>query len=320
MLKRYACVFLLFAAQAQAFEVRAIPDEYEATTAADLAMNNAGYAANDPHAGIRVNPALLAGAKAYSVEAGYHWPTSGREFYQAAVVDSKTSNIAAGVSYTGFTDTYSPEEALKNVDGNVDSTRVRRGIIGFAQAFGNIQAGLGATYIEANKLEADPGDTSRIKGTGVNLGISGALTQELRFGASVENASNRRIADYAPKTIRVGTAYAFSPQVTGYLDYRQRDRVLPIEGPQAEIGKKIAVIDLTKHPEQMVFASLSAQVYDFFRLMGSYGQELSTTRKSLSGGGAVVNKGMSIAYTMSRPYMANQAAHQAVSLGVDMAL
>src|SRR5262245_51440873 len=62
-----------------------IPAEYESTSALGVAMNNGGYAANDPHAAVRANPALLSLEKQYSVSAGYHWPQSGREFYQASV-------------------------------------------------------------------------------------------------------------------------------------------------------------------------------------------------------------------------------------------
>lgn len=309
-------VFFLVAAPAQAFEVRVIPDEYEATTAANLAMNNAGFAANDPHAGIRVNPALIALGKSFNVEAGYHWPTSGREFYQGTIVDSKSSSVAMGVSYTSFTDSYSPDETLAKGIG--DSSVVRRGILDIAQAFGNVQAGIGVSMVEASKL--DPEDPSHDKGTGVNFGLAAALSPELRLGASIENASNPRIAAYAPKTIRAGAAYALAPQLTAYLDFRQRERIPELEAPLAVFGKTIERVDLATHPEQMAFASFSAQVYDFFRLMGSYGLELGNDRRSVSGGAAVVNKGMSVAYTMSRPYMSNQAAHQAVSLGFEVAL
>jgi hypothetical protein len=309
-----------FARPAHAYEVRAIPDEYEATTAADLALNNAGFAANDPHAAIRVNPALLAQGKNYSLEAGYHWPSWGREFYQATVVDSKTSPIAAGLSYTSFTDGYNPTESKNKTTFNEDSSVQRRGVIGFGNNFGNISGGIGATYVDAVKL-GEANDDLHVKGLGLNIGLAAVLTPELRVGGSIENASNRKIADYAPKTIRAGAAYALAPTVTGYVDFRQRDRVVELEAPNCNLGQICPLtVDLRKHPEQMLLASFSAQVYDFFRLLGSYGQELGNDRKSLSGGIAVVNKGMSLAYTASRPYMKQPTAHQAVSFGLDMAL
>lgn len=326
----------LFAAgSAQAFELTQLPDEYEATTGANLGLNNVGAAANDPHASIRVNPALLAGEKAYSVQGGYHWPTEGREFYQLAVVDSKTSAVAAGVSYTSFMDDYEKPMKQQMVDPDkkveVDSPIVRRGVLGLASNFGNVQGGIGATYVEANRLVNSTSDkdreNSRIKGIGLNLGIGAALLPALKVGASVENMSNRKIADYEPRTIRAGAAYAFAPKVTGYLDFRQRDRIDQIEGGSVDLDKPAEQAkkdakekeDLLSRPEQMIFAALSAQVYDFFRLMGSFGQAISDDRRSLSGGVAVVNKGMSLAYTAARSNMKTQAAHQAVSLGLDLA-
>ena len=313
-----------FAAHAAAFDARPIPDEYEASTGTSLALNNAGSAAADPHSAIRLNPALLSADKTYSVSAGYHWPTAGRDFYQAAIVDAKTSSIAAGVSYTGFT------EDFKSIgtEATPDSPLIRRGVIGLSMPLGKISAGVGGTYIEANCVatfgncpDSTNESPARIKGFGLNLGIAGALGQGLRLGASVENATNKKIADYAPKTMRAGVAYAFAPTVTGYLDYRQRDRILAFEGPTFDWNQSAeAARALENKQEEMFLGSLTAQIYDLFRLMASYGQALSDNRRSLAGGLAVVNKSFNLSYTMSRPYMSLPATNSAISIGLDMAM
>ncbi len=320
-----SCFFV--SASASAFDARPIPNEYEATTGTGLALNNTGAAATDAHAAVRVNPALLSTERAYSLNAGYHWPTSGRDFYQAAVVDGKTNAVAAGVSYTGYTEDYDPKEkelvaGVKSGEAK-DSPVVRRGVIGVGQAFGRISAGIGATYVESHAIVEGDAD---VKGVGLNLGVAGAITPELRFGASLENASSRKIRDYAPRTIRAGMAYSFNENVMAYLDFRQRDRVFALEAPEwtledSAIERKAQREELEKNPERMAFASVSARVYDFFRLMGSYGQSVGDIeRRALSGGAAVVNKNFSLTYTASRPYMARSTAHQAVSLGLDMAM
>lgn len=312
---------ILAAAPAYAAEmVRQIPDEYETTSGHGVALNNAGYAANDGASSVRANPALLAGHKEYTISAGYHWPTQGRDFYQASVVDSKTSSIAAGVTYTGYTDDYVSVRDDRDAP-RFDSPVVRRGVIGLAQNFGALFLGAGATYVEAHDLspekQADSGDP-RVKGAGMNLGVAGAISPDLTLGASVENTSNRKIKDYAPQTYRAGAAYAFNKTVMGFLDFRQRDRVAMFE---KEIDPDADPADEAKlEPEQMVIASLTAQVQDFLRLVGSYGSALDDERRSLAGGVAVVNKNFSLSYTIARPYMKQSTDHQAVTLSVEMAM
>jgi hypothetical protein len=305
---------------------REIPDEYEATSGHGLAVNNAGYAANEPHAAIKANPALLPMERAYTVQAGYHWPDAGRDFFQASVVDSKTSPTAVGVSYTGFTDKYEYAHDLSGgakEQAQVDSPVIRRGTIGIGQAFGGWSFGGGATYTEANPTYSsdafDRGE-ERVKGIGLNLGMAATLSPQLRAGASVENATNRKMNEYDPKTYKAGLAYLLSKGVSGFLDYRQRDRVLEFEGDM--VGDDEDADKLLDRPEQMVIASLSAQVQDALRLIGSYGQAVGSgdDRRSLAGGVAVVSKNFSLSYTASRPYMKRSTAHQAVSLSLDMAM
>jgi opacity protein-like surface antigen len=300
-----------------------IPDEYETTSALGTGLNNAGYASNDSHAAIRANPALLSLDKTYSVSGGYHWPSAGREFYQAGVVDSKTSSVAAGVSYTGYSDDYEyPNDATPRKNAHLDSPIVRRGVVGFAQTLGAVSIGAGATYVEAHPLvsseEKRQGD-DRVRGFGLNVGVAGALTGGLRAGISAENLSNKRIRDYVPPTYRGGLAYTMTPAITAFLDYRQRERVLEFEGSRLRLDDEED--EGLESPEQMVIASVAAQVQNAVRLLGSYGHALSDDkRRSLAGGIAIVNQSVSLSYTASRPYMARSDTHQAVALAIDMSM
>jgi hypothetical protein len=302
-----------------------IPDEYESTSGHGIAMNNAGYASNDGASAIRANPALLALQKQYTVTAGYHWPTVGRDYYQAAVVDSQTSPVAAGVSYTGFSTDY--EYFRENNQASLyDSPLIRRGALGVAQSFGRLALGVGGVFVESRPTWSDRVRQTRedqnIRGVGLNLGLAAPLSTELSLGASVENVSNNKIKEYAPRTIRAGMAYSFTKMVVGFLDLRQRDRVAAFES-----SKKIDPDQVESPstpdalaPERLVIASFSAHLQDVLRLVGSYAQSLTDDRRSLAGGLAVVSKNFSLSYTVAQPYMKLRTAHQAVTLSLDMAM
>lgn len=303
-------------------ELRQIPDEYESTSGQGTGLNNAGYAANDVISAIRANPALIAAQKQYTVSAGYHWPIAGRDYYQAAVVDSKTSPTAAGLSYTGYLDDYE----YYRQDGEAskyDSPIIRRGVVGFAQNFGRLSLGAGATYVEGHALQSKAAQTDdyeqRVRGFGMNLGMAYGIGNGFSAGASVENASNRKIRDYAPKTYRAGIAYAVNPNILAMVDYRQRDRVAEFEAEPLDLTKPATDEDELA-AEQMMLASVSAQLQSFFRVMASYGQEVGGERRSIAGGASVVSSNFSLSYTTSRPYMARATSHQAISLGLDVAL
>jgi hypothetical protein len=300
---------------------RRLPEEYESTSGNGVALNNGGYALNDGASAVRANPALLSTQKQYAVSAGYHWPAQGRDYFQASVVDSKTAPIAAGVTYTGFTDNYEYDLAKPEASPS-DSPIVRRGVVGLSQLFGGMSAGLGATYVEANRFGSDPrlheGDTSHVRGVGLNVGVAGILAPGLTGGVAVENASNQKIADYEPRQYKGGVAYAISPAVTALLDYRQRDRVAEFEGVIPQPGVVAEPVKL--EPEKMAILSLAGQVADYLRLLASYGKAFGDDRRSLAGGAALVSHNFSVSYTLSRPYMAESKTHQAVSLTLDMAL
>lgn len=301
---------------------RQIPSEYEATSGPGVALNNGGYAANDPVTAIRANPALMALQKRYTVSGGYHWPVEGREFFQAAVVDGKTSNIVAGASYTGYTDNYEYHNDRNVEASRFDSPVVRRGVFGLAQSFGAFSAGIGAIYVESHRTAStrdpmDPGD-QRVKGVGLTGGGAYTFANGLAAGASIENGSNRKIKDYAPKTTKAGLAYTLSPGIIAMADYRIRERVAEFEEGVTDPDASLDSPPLKA--EEMGILSFSAQVQDYLRLLGSYAKSQSDDRQAVAGGVALTSQNFSLSYTMARPYMSRSTTHQAVALSLDVAM
>jgi hypothetical protein len=204
---------------------------------------------------------------------------------------------------------------------------MRRGQVGVAQQLGAVAVGVGGHYVEATTLGTSDNyivdKEERIKGIGLTVGVAGLLTKSLRFGVSGENVSNKKIADYAPKTYRAGFAYIIGDgNITAHLDYRQRDRVPHFEGDQTIVnnfGQEEVIRDGETAPEQMAIGSFSARVNNYFRLLGGYGQGINNDRRSLSGGMAIVSQKLSLSYTAARPYMKQASAQQAINLGMEMA-
>ncbi len=301
-----------------------LPDEYESVGDHVLGLGNAGMAAAAGIASVRLNPAMLAMEPVYTVSGGYHWPRNGRDFYQVGILDSKTSSLAAGMSYTGFADTYNSADAA--MAEQLDSPVVRRASVGIAQAFKSLSIGLAGHFVEGVPLTA-PTDPL-VKGWGLGLGVASLLTPTIRVGASAENLANAKIAEYAPRTLRAGVAWIFGGgDVTAHLDFRQRDRIRSLEAGFAEPmtfgvnDSAAAASEPVLKPEQMVIGSFSARVYDVVRILGAYGQSANSDgRRLLAGGIAIVNNQVSISYGASREDMRDQSAHHAVNLNMSISL
>jgi hypothetical protein len=308
------------AAEAAEVEITQIPDEYESNSAFSASMNNAGYAANDPHSAIRANPALLGTQKAYSVAAGYHWPVEGRDYFQASVVDTKTSKVAAGVSYTGFMDEYRYNDKDNPDVSRFDSPLEKRGVIAMAHPVGAGMVGVGATWVKSRPLYSS--DERRagqsVQGTGLNLGAVYPITPQLIFGAATENVSNSKIRNYAPKTHKTGVAYT-SGAFAGMLDFRQRERVQEFEGEQVSLGAAPAS-QAEEESERMAIATVTAKMQNYLKITGSYGHSLSDERKQLGGGISLESQGFALSYTANRPYLAKSSAHQSIALVLDIAM
>jgi hypothetical protein len=299
---------------------RKIPDEYESTGGHSLGLNNGGVAALGGVSSVRTNPAMLTMEKQYAVDAGYHWPTRGREFYQLGVVDSKTSSVAAGLLYTGSGESYERD----GEDARYDSPVKRRATVALAQSFDKMAVGVSGQYVEATSVGTS--EDEKAKGMTIGLGAAGLLTPAMRIGASVENLANRKVQEYAPRYIRAGGAYVMAEGViTTHLDYVQRERVGHFEGdlPQVDLvgtGSSGSDDDGLEGSEQMILASFSAKFRDFLCLVGGYGHALTDERRSVTGGVAVVSDKFSLSYSAARPYLQNPASHQAVNFSIKVNL
>lgn len=323
------------------FTYSKIPDEFESAAGHSVALANTGSAAMSDISSVRLNPALLCLEAEYTVSAGYHWPTEGREFFQAGIVDSKTSSTAAGFSYTGFSEKYEVTQE-KLDEGSIsmsDSPVKRRANLAFGQRYGRLLLGVNGQYLEAQSTKRPD---SKISGAGFGLGIAGFLTQQLRYGLSAENLANKKIAEYAPKTYRGGLAYLIpSMSLSLHLDYRYRERVLQ-ENPKALEEMTSILLKETantinpdqpvlgteeeyvkRDPEQMVTASFSLGFQNVLRLLGAYGQSVDKKdeRQMLSGGVAVVGGKFSLSYSVLQPYLNRDAkSHQSVNLNLLMSM
>ena len=293
-----------------------LPDEIENDGGPLLGFSYGGSSAVSGQASIRSNPAMLVFEKKYEVSGTYNWPSVGREFYQAGVVDSKTASFAAGFSYVSFRERYRSPEELTGEDEKYqafyDSPIKNRLSFALAQAFSKFSVGVGAQIVNT----AIP--TQKKRGVTFGGGFAGLLTPALRFGASAENLGNRGVKDVAPSTYRGGLAYLiFGGDVTLHLDYRQRERV----------ASELAVFDTSRAApvgsyslfEKMAIVSSSVRIQDLLRILAGYGREIGGNRSSLAGGVALVNRNFSLSYLLGKPYMRDSSLHQAVNLEIQLA-
>ena len=312
-------------------QAQRIPDEYESIGGHALGFANGGTAATSGLGSVRSNPAMLALEKQYSVSAGYHWPSVGREFYQAGAVDGKTSNVAAGVVYTSSQSDYKGLDALAANNDQFNSfydTPIKFRVAGgVAQSFNKLSLGISGQYIEGY-LPTDgtfnvQNKKSFVKSATVGFGVAGLLTESLRFGVSGENLTNKKVKDLAPKTLRAGLAYTLlGGNVTLHLDYLQRERVfhekkaLSIEIDALELSQ-----DKVEKPEQLLTGSAAIRLQDLLRLLLATGQDLSGSGRRLIGGGiALVNQSFSLSYMVSQPYTSDPLTHQAVNISMQVAI
>lgn len=304
-------------------------DEIESVGGHALGLGNDGSAAIVDQSNIRANPAMMAFEKQYKVSAGYHWPAIGREFYQAGILDSKTSNVAAGILYTQGLSQFRPaselatEDAQQIFDAAYDSHIKRRFSLALAQSMGMIAVGLNGQYAEFYS-SIDQKSWTLEKGTSLGFGLGGLLTKELKFGFSAENIANKKIEHVAPRTYRLGAAYTFfSGDITAHLDLKQRDRLSQEKLFFLEDGKSLFSSEepWLQKPERMATFSFTARIQDLLRLLAAYGHGLQNSdRRSLSAGLVLVNKSFSISYLVNRPYFSLEKIHHAVNFSTNLSL
>lgn len=295
--------------------IKHIPNEYESVGGHALGLGNAGVAALGGVSAIRMNPGLLPLEPEYTLSMGYQWPTSGRKFFQAAVVDSVTSSIAAGVTMNGFDEKY--EDFRQR--GEVDAPMERRVTLAFGKAFRRLALGINGEYVVGYQQEGL--NRTQQRGVGVGLGVAGLLTDKIRVGASAENLHNKDIESYSPTIFRAGLAYLMlGGAFSAHVDYRQRQRIDEFEGETPSIDA--VTTEKGKLPdEKMVMVSASARIYDVLRLLAGYGSEMGgEKRKTVSGGIGLVHKTFSLTFNVSRPYLAETENQSNINLNLTMAM
>lgn len=339
MLKRLLLTVSVVVANAAAFGeelVRTIPDEYESIGGNGLGIGNTGVSEFDGVASIQANPALLPLEKVYTIDAGYHWPTSGRRFLQGGIVDSKTSKLAAGLSYTGLSGKAEEEPFSFNRDSQADR-RISLGLGGLTQW---VSLGFNIQYIEGVKRTEDPlkfQGWEKTSGSTLGVGVAGMIFQSLKLGASVINLKNNGLKDLAPTTARIGGSMSFfGNQIVVGLEGLQRDRVPSFEGnyPDVDIGLEPSgpslssssqstsgEVELLK-PEKMVIGSLIAHVYNLLRISASYGSSVDKNdpRQTLSGGIGLEQNHFGISYMLSKPYATESDIHSALNISIQAAI
>ena len=310
-----------------------IPDEFESVGGHGLGFANSGSVATSGLAAIRTNPAMLSIERNYSIFGGYHWPSVGREYYQAGAVDGKTSHLAAGVIYTSSNSDYENYESHSNDSGRFnayyDSPIKYRVAAALSQSFQNISIGIGGQYIEGyipdeNGFNLND-DKLLVKSSTLNFGLAGLLTKQIRFGVSLENVANKKVKDIAPSTFRAGLAFvALKGFATAHIDYLKRDRVFQEKFIPSNLMLNTSSVNTTigvDKPEHLITGSASARAYDILRVLVGLGKDIGGSNRTLySAGLALVHTNFTISYSFSQPYTTDSESHHAINFSSQIAI
>lgn len=276
-----------------------LPEEIEAVGGTGAALVGSGVASVSDQGAIHLNPAMLYLHRAYDVSGGYYWPAQGRPFYKASVVDGVTSRFVAGFEYTGFADNLKDRNKSDIVG---DSPVHKRGSVAIAIPTEYFAIGFSGHYVEAEDT-TDPQNPDVYKGISLGAGLIANLGRQLRLGISVENFNNRRIADVAPKTARVGIAWEdASGTVTVHGEVRQRDRATAVEWTNPIIdGLALAETEVDDKPERMALGGIQVKTFDIVRLFAGYGRTIRGETREITGGGiGIYQKNFSFSYATSK--------------------
>ena len=263
----------------------------------------------DPGAAILVNPALLGVKKTYEVTGSYHWPVIGREFYQASIVDSVTTEYGTGVFYQG-----SKEEFEPTVLGDHDSPVNRRLAIGVSHKQGPLLFGLTGQYLEGQKIENHRWD--QVDGTNFGVGVVYMPNATYRIGVSRQNIGNDELSFLAPETTRFGvTAMLLDQKLQWNVDYKIRKRIAYFEDPQDVFGQSLGYGD----DEKIIHTSARYAVDKRIGVVGTLGQSLSEDKRKQGGMGvSYANKSYNITYGLFRPQLNVSETHHTVSLSLSI--
>jgi hypothetical protein len=314
--------------------VASVPEEYQSTGGHSLAFGGSVASGVGGASAVRANPALLSLEKEYTVTGAYHWPTAGRDFYQLGVVDGKTSSVAAGFSYMGSLDQYqgiakSTTSANQASDAQIgvsqDTPVIRRASLAFSLPIGQIYAGFGGGYVEANPPAEtfDEDASKKIKGFTIAAGLAAHLSPALRVGVAAENLANKKVQFAAPTFYRAGISYFLGDVASIHCDFRRREAVTLYEGRISALGLEAdPKANPTVASEDLYNFSTSVKVYDLLRVVASTGhiRDGGNSRQQIAGGLALINQKFSFSYQAMRPDVALETVHHALSLGIEVAM
>ncbi len=332
--RRAICFIFFLTAFGAKFAMAAsmkVPEEYESTGGHSLAFGGTVATGLGGVSAVRANPAVLGMDREYSVNASYHWPVAGRDFYQLGVVDGKTSSIAAGVLYTsamdqyqGLVDTKATSAGSEETSLSMDSPVVRRGSLAFAVPVGKAFLGASGSYVEARPPEDSllSDDSKPVKSFTLGLGLAAQVSSAMRVGISAENLANKKIQFAAPTFYRAGASFFLGDIATLNLDYRRRESVSVYEGATPGLSMASTAENSQSVPENLLVGSAVVKVYDLLRLIASVGQEVtgkeSATR--VAGGVSLINQQFNFSYQAMRPNTSVESVHHAVALGLEIAM
>jgi hypothetical protein len=292
-----------------------LPAEYETLGIQGSAYSNSGVAGLQGPDAVRVNPALLVLDREYSFSAAYNWVERGRDFYQLGVVDGTTSQMAAGVLFTGMRDSYEAGSLIPERDSPV----IKRASLGVAYPFSRLALGLAGHYVEG--IEESGLSDRVVKGVSLGVGAVAFLTPSLRMGLAIENLNNDKTERFSPQTLRAGLYWnVFPEQWQIFVDYRQRQRLAELEGPIDPIpGVAVDPSELKgfTETEKMLLAGFDIRVYNILKIVTSYGHAVSNDgRRSLAASIGIDQQGFGLNYTVARPYLDRDEMVSSLSLTI----
>ena len=269
----------------------------------------------------------LALEKNYKVSSSYHWPVVGQDFFQVGVVDTKTSDVAAGFTVTRPVD----QRAINEPSDNTVSPLKGRYIGAAAFALTKMAIGLGVQHVrEARITDIESRVVDKVVSeTTVSLGVAALATPNLRFGFSAEGLGAKDETYTMGRNLRAGAAYVFANgDATLHLDFLRSKRVVGLE-----TNRKSEVLSLfnattteaesmTKESPYQNKANLSGsvRVYELLRVLAGYGVVPETKAQDAAIGLALVNGPFAVSYTTMRPDLHLTTAHQSINLDFSLSL
>ncbi len=205
-----------------------------------LGVGGALRAAGGTNAAIFLNPAGVALAQVYHIEAGYQFRVE-RAQHQgtASIVDSVSSAVAAGLGFSYLGGGTSGETI-----GSTD-TRLALGVALMPQ----LLVGLGGRWLRVNRDGAGPLGDGAVRGSSelineltFDVGIMAKLSDNIFIGAVGQNLTNLR-STLAPLLVGGGVAYTVTGVALADLDVVFDLTTYPAAQPRFHLGGEYLAAD-----------------------------------------------------------------------------